>query len=160
MGTINQTIQNTLNSLEKDCDSIEHLVDEAINKDNATRSANIKAWLKGGCLYLLALSLPLAIMVTLVLAMMEGLLTDLMGKELTDLMKWYTLPIKRFMASYPADAQMYGGLGLMVNLDTAGAGQVAGQDFINHDQETKEAAVGQTRICQECCKEQKENSVQ
>merc|ERR1712048_935938 len=106
MGTINQTIQNTLNSLEKDCDSIEHLVDEAINKDNATRSANIKAWLKGGCLYLLALSLPLA--------MMEGLLTDLMGKELTDLMKWYTLPIKKFMASYPADTQMYGGLGLMV----------------------------------------------
>ena len=103
-----------MNSLEKDCDSIEHLVDEAINKDNATRSANIKAWLKGGCLYLLALSLPLAIMVTLVLAMMEGLLTDLMGKELTDLMKWYTLPIKRFMASYPADTQMYGGLGLMV----------------------------------------------
>ena len=25
---------------------------------------------------------------------------------------------------------------------------VAGQDFINNDQETKEAAVGQTRICQ------------
>jgi len=33
--TINQTIQNTLNSLEKDCDAIETLVDEAINKDNA-----------------------------------------------------------------------------------------------------------------------------
>ena len=34
------------------------------------------------------------------------------------------------------------------NLDTVGAGQVAGQDFINNDQETKETAVGQTRICQ------------
>merc|ERR1719411_2459262 len=112
--TIQQTIQNTLNSLERDCDQIEFLVDEAITRDNMTRSANMRAWLKDGCLYLLAMVLPLAVMVTLVLAMMEGLLTDLMGKELTDLMKWYTLPIKRFMASYPADTQMYGGLGLMV----------------------------------------------
>merc|ERR1719158_2122395 len=45
--TINQTIQNTLNSLEKDCDSIETLVDEAINKDNRTRASNLRAWLKG-----------------------------------------------------------------------------------------------------------------
>ena len=112
--TINQTIQNTLNSLEKDCDSIEQLVDEAINKDNRTRSANIKAYLKSGCLYMTALVLPVAIMVTLVMAMMEGMLRDLMGKELTELLKWYTLPIKRFMSSYPANTQMYGGLGLVV----------------------------------------------
>ena len=111
--TINQTIQNTLNSLEKDCDAIETLVDEAINKDNATRSANIRAWLKGGFLYLLALMAPLAVIVTLVLAMMEGVIKDLMGKELTDLLKWYTLPLKRFMSSYPADTQLYGGLGLV-----------------------------------------------
>ena len=112
--TINQTIQNTLNSLEKDCDAIETLVDEAINKDNATRSANIKAWLKGGFLYLLALMGPLAIMVTLVMAMMEGVIKDLMGKELTDLLKWYTLPLKKFMSSFPADTQLYAVLGLVV----------------------------------------------
>ena len=112
--TINQTIQNTLNSLERDCDAIETLVDEAINKDNATRSANIKAWLKGGFLYLLALMGPLAIMVTLVMAMMEGVIKDLMGKELTDLLKWYTLPLKKFMLSFPADTQLYAGLGLVV----------------------------------------------
>jgi len=112
--TINQTIQNTLNSLEKDCDAIETLVDEAINKDNATRSANIKAWLKGGFLYLLALMAPLAIMVTLVMAMMEGVIKDLMGKELTDLLKWYTLPLKKFLSSFPADTQLYAGLGLVV----------------------------------------------
>ena len=93
--TINQTIQNTLNSLEKDCDQIEFLVDEAITRDNMTRSANMRAWLKGGCLYLLALVLPLAITVTMAMAMMEGVLTDLMGREMTDLLKWYTQPIKR-----------------------------------------------------------------
>jgi len=112
--TINQTIQNTLNSLEKDCDSIETLVDEAINKDNRTRSSNLRAWLKGGCLYLLAMVLPLAILVTLVMAMMEGTMTDLMGKEMTEVLKWYTLPIKKFWWSYPSDYQLYGGLGLLL----------------------------------------------
>lgn len=112
--TINQTIQNTLNSLEKDCDSIETLVDEAINKDNRTRSSNLRAWLKGGCLYLLAMVLPLAILVTLVMAMMEGTMTDLMGKEMTEVLKWYTLPIKKFWSSYPSDYQLYGGLGLLL----------------------------------------------
>merc|ERR1711913_209068 len=112
--TINQTIQNTLNSLEKDCDSIESLVDEAINKDNRTRSSNLRAWLKGGCLYLLAMVLPLAIIVALVMAMMEGTMTDLMGKEMTEVLKWYTLPIKKFWSSYPSDYQLYGGLGLLL----------------------------------------------
>ena len=112
--TINQTIQNTLNSLEKDCDSIETLVDEAINKDNRTRSSNLRAWLKGGCLYLLAMVLPLAILVTLVMAMMEGTMTDLMGKEMTEVLKWYTLPIKKFWSSFPSDYQLYGGLGLLL----------------------------------------------
>jgi len=31
--TINQTIQNTLNSLEKDCDQIKALIDEKIERD-------------------------------------------------------------------------------------------------------------------------------
>merc|ERR1712098_874888 len=83
--TINQTIQNTLNSLEKDCDTIGDLVDQAITKDNNTRSANIKAYLKSGFLYLLALTVPFAVIVTMMLAMMEGVLNDLMGKELTGL---------------------------------------------------------------------------
>merc|ERR1719412_409514 len=60
--TIQQTIQNTLNSLERDCDHIGTLVDEAITQDNQARAANLRAWLKGGCLYLLAMVLPLAIL--------------------------------------------------------------------------------------------------
>ena len=35
--TINQTIQTTLNQLEKDCDHIGALVDEAIETDNASK---------------------------------------------------------------------------------------------------------------------------
>ena len=79
-----------------------------------SRSNNIKAYLKSGCLYLMALTLPMAIFVTMMLAMMEGVLNDLMGKELTGLLKWYTMPIQKFMSSYPSDTQMYGGLGLVL----------------------------------------------
>ena len=41
--TIGQTIQNTLNQLERDCDNISSLVDTAIATDNKARSHNFKA---------------------------------------------------------------------------------------------------------------------
>lgn len=41
--TINQTIQNTLNQLERDCEQISTLVDDAIFADNAARSYNFRA---------------------------------------------------------------------------------------------------------------------
>merc|ERR1712204_53156 len=62
--TITQTIQNTLNSLEKDCDTIGDMVDQAIAKDNQSRAANIKAYLKGGFLYMLTLTLPMALVLS------------------------------------------------------------------------------------------------
>merc|ERR1712113_1029746 len=56
--TINQTIQNTLNSLEKDCDTIGDLVDQAITKDNKARSHNMFAWAKGLSLFFTGILLP------------------------------------------------------------------------------------------------------
>merc|ERR1719508_432363 len=77
--TITQTIQNTLNSLEKDCDNIGEMVDQAIARDNWAKAANIRAYMKGGLLYLFFLSLPLAMFVTLALAMLqESMLVDLL----------------------------------------------------------------------------------
>merc|ERR1719239_944048 len=67
--TIQQTIQNTLNSLERDCDHIGTLVDEAIAKDNKARASNFKAYVRGGFLYLAFLSLPLALLLTLLLGL-------------------------------------------------------------------------------------------
>ena len=45
--TINQTIQNTLNHLERDCDEIGQQVDLAIATDNQARSHNLRAGGKG-----------------------------------------------------------------------------------------------------------------
>ena len=51
--TINQTIQNTLNHLERDCDEIGQKVDLAIATDNQARSHNLRASGKGyiSCCY-------------------------------------------------------------------------------------------------------------
>ena len=76
--TITQTIQNTLNSLEKDCDTIGDMVDQAIARDNQARADNMKAYMKGGFLYILTLTLPLAMFLSLV---QESILVDLLGKE-------------------------------------------------------------------------------
>jgi len=113
--TITQTIQNTLNSLEKDCDTIGDMVDQAIARDNQARADNMKAYLKGGFLYLLTLTLPLAMFLSLVLAMLqESLLVDLLGKEGMELLKFYISPVKTFWAGIPPDYQVWAGVGLVV----------------------------------------------
>merc|ERR1719318_1229350 len=113
--TITQTIQNTLNSLEKDCDTIGDMVDQAIARDNQARADNMKAYLKGGFLYLLTLTLPLAMFLSLVLAMLqESLLEDLLGKEGMELLKFYISPVKTFWAGIPPDYQVWAGVGLVV----------------------------------------------
>ena len=106
--TINQTIQNTLNCLEKDCDTIGDMVDQAFAKDNRARAANMKAYVKGGFLYLITLTLPLAIFLTLMLAMVqENLMVDLLGMDVMELLKFYTSPVKTFWAGVPSDYQLW-----------------------------------------------------
>ena len=105
--TIQQTIQNTLNSLERDCDHIGTLVDEAIAKDNRARASNFKAYVRGGFLYLAFLSLPLALLLTLVLGLVgEKLVRDLVGKQGAELITLYTAPVRTFWAGLPSDYQV------------------------------------------------------
>merc|ERR1719509_9637 len=106
--TIQQTIQNTLNSLEKDCDQIGTLVDEAIVRDNKARHANMKAYLKGGFLYLAVVSLPLALVLTLVLGLVgDKLVQDMVGAQAADLITLYTAPVRSFWAGLPSDYQVW-----------------------------------------------------
>ena len=45
--TINQTIQNTLNALEKDCERIDTLIEQQIEDDNLAKAYNLRASGKG-----------------------------------------------------------------------------------------------------------------
>lgn len=113
--TIQQTIQNTLNSLEKDCDHIAVLVDEAIARDNQARSNNVKAYIKGGFLYLMVVTLPIALILTLLLGLVgEGLVLDMLGKQGSDMVTLYTAPVRTFWMGLHPDYQMWGAGGLIV----------------------------------------------
>jgi len=107
--TIQQTIQNTLNSLEKDCDNIGTLVDTAIAKDNKAKSDNIKAYMKGGFLYMMVITLPLALVLSLLIAMVgKPLVKDILGIQGAEMVTLYTAPVRTFWKGLPSDYQMWG----------------------------------------------------
>jgi len=106
--TINQTIQNTLNSLEKDCDRIGELVDEAIARDNRARSANLTAYLRGGILYLITFSIPVLLLIHLAAGFVTNrFLEDTLGKDGTEALKLYLSPIRSIAEKVPEEYESY-----------------------------------------------------
>lgn len=45
--TINQTIQNTLNILERDCETLTVLIEKHLERDRVDRGFNFKTWSRG-----------------------------------------------------------------------------------------------------------------
>eukprot|EP00088_Acartia_fossae_P032855 TRINITY_DN3360_c0_g1_i5.p1 TRINITY_DN3360_c0_g1~~TRINITY_DN3360_c0_g1_i5.p1 ORF type:complete len:449 (-),score=94.05 TRINITY_DN3360_c0_g1_i5:657-2003(-) len=113
--TINQTIQNTLNTLEKDCEKIGALVDEAIWQDNCARSSNYRAVFKGGLLYILSITLPLALMLNMFVGIVsDSTLKSVLGGQGYDMLKMYLAPVRTFWKGVPEDHQLYAGVFLIV----------------------------------------------
>merc|ERR550539_2221887 len=80
--TINQTIQNTLNQLEGDCNEIGALVDSAIDNDNVALSYNMRASGKGFLLLFLGCTLPIALIVNfLSSSFSDQILREYLGKD-------------------------------------------------------------------------------
>jgi len=113
--TINQTIQNTLNTLEKDCEKIGALVDEAIWRDNCAKSSNYRAVFKGGFLYVLSITLPLALLLNLFVGVVsEKFLQSMLGKDGYDMLKLYLAPVRTFWRGVPEEQQIYAGVFLIL----------------------------------------------
>eukprot|EP00091_Calanus_sinicus_P010047 TRINITY_DN23373_c0_g1_i1.p2 TRINITY_DN23373_c0_g1~~TRINITY_DN23373_c0_g1_i1.p2 ORF type:complete len:124 (+),score=49.12 TRINITY_DN23373_c0_g1_i1:24-374(+) len=116
----------------------------------------MKAYPKGGFLYMLTLTLPLAMFLSLVLAMLqESLLVDLLGKEGSGVAEVLHFSSEDFLGlGIPSDYQDLGWGG--VGGDDHGADdarQVDQQDHHHHVQEAEEAVAGQAGVCQECGEE-------
>uniref|UniRef100_A0A8C5DYL4 Uncharacterized LOC114468374 n=1 Tax=Gouania willdenowi TaxID=441366 RepID=A0A8C5DYL4_GOUWI len=80
--TINQTVQNTLNALEKDCEVISEAITETLSSDRQMTSQNRRARCKSCFLTLLGFSIPMALMALLVLgALSKELLEVALGKQ-------------------------------------------------------------------------------
>jgi hypothetical protein len=45
--TINQTVQNTLNILERDCETLTALIEKRLEQDSEDRGFNFRKWRRG-----------------------------------------------------------------------------------------------------------------
>jgi len=106
--TINQTIQNTLNALERDCNEIGAKVDTAIAIDNSARSHNMFAWAKGLSLFFTGILLPLTLVINFFASSIsDKLIKDLLGAEGHSYLILFLTPMRGFWKSLPVDYHTY-----------------------------------------------------
>uniref|UniRef100_A0A3Q0RDI5 Si:ch211-11k18.4 n=1 Tax=Amphilophus citrinellus TaxID=61819 RepID=A0A3Q0RDI5_AMPCI len=113
--TINQTVQNTLNSLERDCELIVEAIADKLSNDQTTVE-NRRARCKSCFLTLLGFCVPLTLLAFLVLgALSQDLLKVALGKEGTETLALYLqTPIVRIFDSLPVEQRLYGCAGLVL----------------------------------------------
>ncbi|CAB3985855.1 EH domain-containing 1-like [Paramuricea clavata] len=99
--TINQTIQNTLNTLEKDCQNISTLIDKKLKEDGENRSYNLWARIKSFVFILLGLVMPFALILS-VLTKQGETLQRLIGENMLETLHIYTTPVEKLWSSIPA----------------------------------------------------------
>jgi len=106
--TINHTIQNTLNSLEKDCETIAHLVDKKIETDGNNRSSNMRATFKGICLMNFALFFPFVALLALIASMVsQDTLISVLGLDATEYLYIILGPVQRIWRAISGEYQLY-----------------------------------------------------
>jgi len=106
--TINHTIQNTLNSLEKDCETIADLVDKKIESDGEARSYNMRATFKGIFFMNLALFFPFIAVLVLIASMVsQETLISMLGLDITEYLYIFLSPVQRIWRAFSGDNQIY-----------------------------------------------------
>ncbi|XP_046840970.1 EH domain-containing protein 1-like [Xenia sp. Carnegie-2017] len=98
--TINQAIQSTLNTLEKDCQNISSLIDGKLKEDRENRSYNIKARMKSYFFMSLGLIMPFAMFISFITHQSQTL--KLFGKDIVDTLHIYTGPVEKVWSSVPS----------------------------------------------------------
>ncbi|XP_061417061.1 uncharacterized protein LOC133348335 [Lethenteron reissneri] len=92
--TINQTIQNTLNTLEKDCELIASTIDRKLHNDREASRHNRTARCKGLLLGILSLALPTMLFANFLLASVgQEVLASVLGRETLDTVRVGLAPL-------------------------------------------------------------------
>ncbi|XP_031717830.1 uncharacterized protein LOC116391410 [Anarrhichthys ocellatus] len=113
--TINQTVQNTLNSLEKDCELISEAITDTLGNDRHTSAMNRRARCKSCLLTLLGFTIPLALMALLVLGILsQELLEVALGREGTETLSLYLSPVVKVFDSLSVEQRLYGCGGMVL----------------------------------------------
>ncbi|XP_074643160.1 uncharacterized protein LOC141900255 [Tubulanus polymorphus] len=107
--TINQTIQNTLNTLEKDCESIAELVDQRLIKNSEDDSFNLQARCRGAMFALVGILLPFFVFVYFLAsrAASKDILLQVLGKSGTETLQLYLAPVRGIIKTIPTDYHLH-----------------------------------------------------
>lgn len=105
--TINQTVQNTLNSLERDCDQISGLVEEKLRDDSAQASRNMRARMHGLCYSMLGMLLPMLLLATFLISTSHSTLTAFLGDDIMMVIDTYLGPLSSLWRKVPPDYSNY-----------------------------------------------------
>lgn len=103
--TIKQTIQNTLNSLEKDTESIVNSINAKLKKDNETKSANLNRQLKSSFFTITSF---IVFVCAVLSAIPERFITSYLGKDVSLQIKDNLVtPYDQLKTFLPAEYQSY-----------------------------------------------------
>ncbi|XP_069044472.1 uncharacterized protein [Lepisosteus oculatus] len=105
--TINQTVQNTLNALERDCEVIASAVRGRLQTDREDALYNRRARCQGCVLGLLGFAVPLLLLATLVLSSLSRELLDItLGESGTETLSLYLAPVDRLVSALSVRSQL------------------------------------------------------
>jgi len=106
--TINHTVQNTLNTLEKDCGHIERLIGERLERDRRSGQYNMKARMKSCLLTVVGVLLPVVLLLDLlVMTSSREVLHTLLGEVGTSTARYYFAPLHAAWLQVPEGMQLY-----------------------------------------------------
>lgn len=106
--TINQTVQTTLNQLERDCLLLIGTIDRKLLEDSVQRELNTKARSKGCLLAVLGLLLPAILLLSLVINdLSSDILSSFLGEDVSYVLQVYTGPFTMFWSLIPTDQISY-----------------------------------------------------
>ncbi|XP_028843203.1 uncharacterized protein LOC114794664 [Denticeps clupeoides] len=113
--TINQTVQNTLNSLEKDCELTIEAISETLSNDRQCRVENRRARCKGCVFGMLGFMVPLLLLAVLLLSSVSReVMVMALGDNGTDMLELYLSPAEKALESMSSDVQLYCSIGLVL----------------------------------------------
>uniref|UniRef100_A0A8D0GSS8 Dynamin N-terminal domain-containing protein n=1 Tax=Sphenodon punctatus TaxID=8508 RepID=A0A8D0GSS8_SPHPU len=113
--TISQTVQSTLNALERDCRLVESATRHLLQEDSEARSSNLRAQLRGALLGLAGCLLPLFLLLTLMFgtASARQLWALVLGEEQRQALELYVSPVASIWSLIPEDQTLAVFFGLL-----------------------------------------------
>ncbi|CAG0909369.1 unnamed protein product, partial [Cyprideis torosa] len=113
--TIDRTVQNTLDQVERDCSRLSTLIKDTMERDDAARALNTKTSIKGVSFLFLSALIPLLVLSEAVThGFLRSTAEKLLGKTYLDVAQIYTAPLATLVSLVPDSYIVYFYAGLVL----------------------------------------------